>query len=175
MSPKTPEQLFSTFDQLGIPVRTVTHAPAFTVAESAKIDKNIPGAATKNLFFKIKKKHEYYLVVMLAHDQLDLKKLSHQLLGNSRLSFSTPERLFEVLGMEPGHVTPFSVINFSSHHRLQLVLDEDMMAYDTLNFHPLVNHMTTGIARSDLLRFLDHFANEALTYRTSSLPKLSKS
>ena len=145
------EELLAKLGELGIETVTVEHPALFTVEQSKALRGDIPGAHTKNLFLKCKK-GTLWLVVALESTQVDLKTL-HGRLGSGRLSFGSGELLGEVLGVVPGSVTPFAVINDKAG-RVSVVLDEALMAYGRLNFHPLVNTATTGIAPSDLLTFL---------------------
>lgn len=149
--PFTRQDLFERLESLGIKTTTVEHAPVFTVAESTKLEREIEGGHTKNLFLKCKKGN-LYLIVALNDARIDLKTL-HGKLGSGRLSFGSAELLVEVLGVIPGSVTPFALIN-DADRRVNVVLDEPMMRYDLLNYHPLSNDATTTIARDDLLRFI---------------------
>src|ERR1051326_4286344 len=108
-SPLTPEQLFARLDALDIPHRTYTHPPVFTVAEAAALRGALPGGHCKSLFLK-DKKGGLWLCVMLEERRLDLNKLAARL-GTPRFSFGSPELLIEVLGIPPGSVTPFALIN----------------------------------------------------------------
>ncbi|MBI2713208.1 MAG: prolyl-tRNA synthetase associated domain-containing protein [Rhizobiales bacterium] len=151
--PTTPEQLFAALDALGIKHATVKHPPLFTVEQSRSLRGQIPGGHTKNLFLR-DKKHALYLVVVLEDAEIDLKGL-HRLLGASgRFSFGSADLLAEVWGVAPGAVTPFGAIN-DRQGRVTVVLDAAMMQHETLNYHPLVNTMTTSIARADLVKFLE--------------------
>jgi Ala-tRNA(Pro) deacylase len=151
--PTTPEQLFAALDALGIAHKTVQHPPLFTVEQSRNLRGQIPGGHTKNLFLR-DKKHELYLVVALEDSTIDLKGL-HRLLGASgRFSFGASDLLREAWGVEPGAVTPFGAIN-DTQCRVTVVLDAAMMEHETLNYHPLVNTMTTSINRRDLVKFLE--------------------
>ncbi|KAB2848176.1 MAG: prolyl-tRNA synthetase associated domain-containing protein [Hyphomicrobiaceae bacterium] len=145
------QDLFARLGSLGIKTKTVDHVPVFTVAESTKLERDIEGGHTKNLFLKCKKGN-LYLVVALNNARIDLKTL-HNKLGSGRLSFGSADLLVEVLGITPGSVTPFALVN-DSDRRVNVVLDEPMMRYDLLNYHPLSNDATTTIARDDLLRFI---------------------
>jgi Ala-tRNA(Pro) deacylase len=147
-----PEQLFSFLDSLGIAHTTVKHPPLFTVEQSQALRGQIPGGHTKNLFLR-DKKYELYLVVALEDAEIDLKGLHRQLGASGRFSFGASDLLREVLGVEPGAVTPFGAIS-DRHGRVTVVLDAAMMEHATLNFHPLVNTMTTSIKRDDLVKFL---------------------
>jgi Ala-tRNA(Pro) deacylase len=153
LMPKTPEQLFAALDALGIAHRSVQHPPLFTVEQSRTLRGQIPGGHTKNLFLR-DKKHALYLVVALEDAEIDLKRL-HRLLGASgRFSFGSADLLREVWGVEPGAVTPFGAIN-DAQGRVTVVLDAAMMEHATLNYHPLVNTMTTSIAGDNLVKFLE--------------------
>jgi Ala-tRNA(Pro) deacylase len=162
----TPADLFGLFERLGIETRTYEHAPVFTVAESETIKEEIPGGHSKNLFLK-DKKGRLFLVVAEAGARIDLKRLHEPLGASGRLSFGSAELLREVLGVEPGSVTPFGLINDRAH-RVSLLLDEALMRRDPVNFHPLVNSATTGISRADLQKF---FAATGHAPRIMRLPE----
>jgi Ala-tRNA(Pro) deacylase len=149
--PATPEDLFALLDRLGIAHRTVSHPPLFTVEESRRLRGQIPGGHTKNLFLA-DKRGRVFLVSALEDAAIDLKGLHHRL-GAGRFSFGSPALMRELIGIEPGAVTPFALMNDAAA-RVAAVLDAAMMRRETLNFHPLVNTMTTAISREDLLRFL---------------------
>jgi Ala-tRNA(Pro) deacylase len=148
----TPEQLFAALDALGIQHRTVSHPPLFTVEQSRTLRGQIPGGHTKNLFLR-DKKQALYLVVALEHAEIDLKGLHRRLGASGRFSFGSADLLAEVWGVAPGAVTPFGAIN-DHRTRVTVVLDAAMMEHGTLNYHPLVNTMTTSIGRDDLVKFL---------------------
>ncbi|HEY7665384.1 MAG TPA: prolyl-tRNA synthetase associated domain-containing protein [Xanthobacteraceae bacterium] len=148
-----PDELFAYLDRLGIAHKTVSHPPLFTVDESRALRGQIPGGHTKNLFLR-DKKDAAFLVVALEDAAIELKSL-HRLLGASgRFSFGSAALMGELLGVEPGSVTPFAVINDTAAH-VTVVLDAAMMAHDVLNFHPLRNTATTTISRDGLVKFLE--------------------
>jgi Ala-tRNA(Pro) deacylase len=149
--PSTRQGLFARLAELGIESRTVEHDAVFTVAESSKLERELPGGHTKNLFLK-DKKGALFLVVALGRANIDLKTL-HRRLGCDRLSFGKPELLMDVLGVRAGSVAPFALINDKAR-RVTVILDADMMRHERLNYHPLENTATTNIAREDLLRFI---------------------
>jgi Ala-tRNA(Pro) deacylase len=166
--PVTPDQLFAALDALGIKHATVKHPPVFTVEQARALRGKLPGGHTKNLFLR-DKKQALYLVVAEEEADIDLKGL-HRLLGASgRFSFGSADLLREVWGVEPGAVTPFGAIN-DSEGRVTVVLDASMMQHATLNYHPLVNTMTTSIARDDLVRFLQSTGHEPRIERVSGRP-----
>jgi len=149
--PATRDQLLARFDALGIAHRTYRHAPVFTVAEAAALRGELPGGHCKSLFMK-DKKGALWLVVALEERRVDLKWLAG-VLEAGRLSFGSPELLYEVLGVTPGSVTPFALINDAAQ-RVGVILDQGMLAHDPLNYHPLENTRTTAISSADLLRFV---------------------
>jgi Ala-tRNA(Pro) deacylase len=149
----TPEDLFAYLDSLGVAHKTVTHPAVFRVGESRELRGQIPGAHTKNLFLR-DKKGTAFLVVALEDAAIELKSL-HRLLGASgRFSFGSAELMRELLGVEPGSVTPFAAINDTAR-RVAVVLDAALMAHAVLNFHPLQNTATTTISREGLVTFLE--------------------
>ncbi|HEY1474166.1 MAG TPA: YbaK/EbsC family protein [Pseudolabrys sp.] len=161
----SPEQLFAALDALGIRHSTIKHPPLFTVEQSQALRGQIPGGHTKNLFLR-DKKYELYLVVALEDAEIDLKGL-HRLIGASgRFSFGSSDLLREVWGVEPGAVTPFGAIN-DHQGRVTVVFDAAMMDHATLNYHPLVNTMTTSIARDDLVKFLQSTGHSPRIERVS--------
>jgi Ala-tRNA(Pro) deacylase len=155
--PASRQDLFARLAELGIATTTAEHEAVFTVAESSRLERELPGGHTKNLFLK-DKKDRLYLVVALGSAHIDLKSL-HKRLGSDRLSFGKPELLMEVLGVAAGSVTPFALIN-DTGGRVTVVLDADMMRHERLNYHPLENTATTNIAREDLLRFIRSCGHE---------------
>ena len=155
--PASRQELFARLDELGVASTTVEHEAVFTVAESSRLERELPGGHTKNLFLK-DKKDKLYLVVALGSAHIDLKTL-HRRLGSDRLSFGKPELLMEVLGVPAGSVTPFALINDKAR-RVTVVLDADMMRHERLNYHPLENTATTNIARDDLVRFIRSCGHE---------------
>ena len=164
----TPETLLGYLDSLGVAHKTISHPPVFTVEQAKKLRGEIVGAHTKNLFLR-DKKNALFLVVALESSQIDLKGL-HRLLGaNGRFSFGSSDLLREVWGVEPGSVTPFGAIN-DIESRVTVVLDATMMEHDTLNYHPLINTMTTSIERDDLVKFLEATGHTPRIERVSGPP-----
>jgi Ala-tRNA(Pro) deacylase len=151
--PANPADLFALLDRLGIAHTTVTHPALFTVEESRTLRGSIPGGHTKNLFLK-DKKGALFLVVALEDAVIELKSLHRLLEASGRFSFGSADLLRATLGVEPGAVTPFAAMN-DNERRVTVVLEAAMMQHETLNYHPLVNTMTTSIARADLIRFLE--------------------
>ena len=130
----------------------MNHPPLFTVEQSQFLRGQIAGGHTKNLFLK-DKRGALFLVTTLEEAEVDLKSLHRRLGASGRFSFGSAEQMRATLGVDPGSVTPFGVLN-DTDARVTVVLDAAMLAHETLNFHPLVNTMTTSISRDDLVRFL---------------------
>ena len=149
--PASRQDLFDRLADLGIETRTAEHEPLFTVAESSQLERQLSGAHTKNLFLK-DEDGSLFLVVAMASTRVDLKALAKALRAG-RFSFGKPDLLLEALGVPPGSVTAFAVINDTTH-RVRLIFDAELMKHDTVNCHPLENTATTNIARDDLLRFI---------------------
>ena len=150
--PVTPETLYARLDELGIAYTHHEHPPVYTVAEASTFYTQIPGGHCKNLFLRDRKKSNW--LVVAQHDTpLELKRLN-ELLQTSKLTLGRPERLWEILGVIPGAVTPFALLN-DVERQVRVVVERRLLEHDTLNFHPLVNTVTTGITPEDLLRFLE--------------------
>lgn len=129
-----------------------THPAIFTVEEACQIDLHIPGTHTRNLFLR-DHRETMFLVTLRHNTRIDLKKLS-ALLGAGRLSFGSPNRLWTYLGVKPGSVTPLSILN-DTDKKVKLILEQDMMDAERINFHPLDNTMTIGMAPSQLMTILE--------------------
>ena len=150
-APATPEDFFRRLDELGIAHETVEHEAVFTVKEARTVRDGIAGGHTKNLFLYNKKK-QMWLVVCLEDRLIDLKALAAHV-GAGRFSFCSADRLMRYLGVIPGAVTPFAIIN-DKPGLVRVVLDLGILELDRVNFHPLDNTMTTAVTPDDLLKFL---------------------
>lgn len=151
MIPVTEKELFAKLDALGIAHSTVEHPAMFTVEDGRDWHDKIPGMHCKNLFLK-DKKGKLWLVVMPADKRANLNRLE-KTIGSARLSFGKSGLLFEILGITPGAVTPFALMN-DRDRKVTVVLDKDMMEAQTVNYHPLRNTASTTLKASDLLRFI---------------------
>lgn len=142
---------FAFLDRHGIATSTVEHPALHTVEESQALRGAIAGGHTKNLFVK-DKKGTIFLIIAEETRTIDLKTL-HKVIGaQGRLSFASAEQMQNLLGVTPGSVTAFGVVN-DADHQVRVVLDAGLLAHDMLNCHPLTNTATTTIARDDLLAF----------------------
>jgi Ala-tRNA(Pro) deacylase len=152
MSAAGPQQLFDLFDRLGIAHATLEHPAVFRVGEGEEIKAALPGGHTKNLFLK-DAKGQLWLISALGETRIDLKALP-AVIGSGRLSFGNEAALLEALGVTPGSVTVFALINDPAH-RVRLVLDQALLEHELVNFHPLANTATTAVSRADLMKFLE--------------------
>jgi Ala-tRNA(Pro) deacylase len=156
---KTQQELLDYLRSLGIAVETVTHPPLFTVSDSQALRGQIAGAHTKNLFLK-DKKDNFFLVTVEEDAVVDLKSIHHDIGAASRVSFGKPEALMELLGVSPGAVTVFGLIN-DTERKVKPVIAADLIENGTINAHPLTNTATTSIKSDDLMRFITATGHEA--------------
>ncbi len=146
----TREDLFAFFDELGIAHKTYDHEPIFTVEQGAHLKAQWPGGHSKNLFVK-DKKGALFLISALGETEIDLKGFA-KLVGAGRLSFGRAELMEQVLGVTPGSVTAFALMN-DRQTRVKFILDKAMLEVSPVHFHPLKNDATTGVSPQDFLRF----------------------
>ncbi len=166
--PVSPQGLFALLDQLGIPHETVEHPPLHTVEDSQARRGDIPGGHSKNLFVK-DKKSRLFLLTLGEETRVDLKRVHEKIGAGGRVSFGSAELLEEVWGVRPGAVTPFGAVN-DIQRRVKVVLDPELMAHARVNFHPLVNTMTTGLSPEGLMTFLRATGHEPLILALHSEP-----
>ena len=140
------------FEKHAIETTTFEHEPVYTVEQAKDVHGNIAGGHCKNLFCK-DEKGALWLIVALEDSKIDLKAAPGKI-GSKRLTFGKAEVLMEILGVEPGSVTPFGLINDTTA-KTNVILDHAMMQNTVLNFHPLKNDATTSISNADLLKFIE--------------------
>lgn len=150
--PASPSDLFAYLDRLDIAHTTLEHPATFSVDESRHIKEGMPGGHTKNLFMK-DKDDAVVLISAWADSTLKLNQL-HKQIGTRRLSFASADLMQELLGVAPGSVTAFALMN-DPGARVRFIADKALLAYDMVNFHPLVNTATTGISTQDFRRFIE--------------------
>jgi Ala-tRNA(Pro) deacylase len=148
---KTRGDLLEFLAAIGVDAVTHDHPAVFTVGEGEDLKAGIPGAHTKNLFLK-DARDQLWLISAEGHAAIDLKRL-HTVIGSARLSFGRPELMQETLGVSPGSVTAFGLIN-DTGHRVRFVLDRTLAEAEQVNFHPLTNTATTTVSGDGFRRFL---------------------
>ncbi len=151
------QKVYETLEELEIAYTKHKHPPVYTVEEAEQHWENITGVHCKNLFLRNKKGKNHYLVVVESTKRVDLKSLTRRI-GEDRLSFASPERLMRYLGLEPGAVSPFGLIN-DLEKAVLVIVDQDLKEATLVNFHPNVNTATVGISFADFQKFLAHCGN----------------
>jgi Ala-tRNA(Pro) deacylase len=159
MARATEADLFAYLDALGVRHVTTRHRPVFTVEEGLDLQAQMPGGHSKNLFLK-DKKGALFLLCAISDTIIDLNSVS-KLLGAGRFSFGSAERLMQHLGVEPGSVTLFALLN-DPERQVTLLLDEAFFAHDPVNFHPLRTDATTAISPAGMLRFIGSLGREPI-------------
>ncbi len=150
-------QVSARLGELGIPFARYTHPPVATVEEAEQHWAGIDATHCKNLFLRNQKGNRHYLVVLMHSKRADLRAVADQI-GDGKLSFASPERLMTHLGLTPGSVSPFGLIN-DREHRVQVVLDRDLKSATRLSFHPNINTATYVVSAEDFARFLEACGN----------------
>jgi len=147
-----PSLVYAALTALGIPFETFDHPPVFTGEDAATHWAGIQARGLKNLFLRNKKGNRHYLVILPIEKEADLRRLV-KVIGDDRLSFGSPERLMEHLGLTPGSVSPFGLLNNPSHS-VQVVVDAELRGAGLLIFHPNLNEHSVTLSDADLVRFL---------------------
>lgn len=150
--PVTPADLFAYLDSLGIEHSTVEHPPLFTVEDGRAWHGRIPGLHCKNLF--LKDRDGRFWLVLMPGDKRAMLGLVEKRVGSARLSFGKPELLMEIMGLTPGSVTPFGLMNDAAAKRLTVIVDDDLVKSEWVNFHPLHNAASTSLRAADLMKFI---------------------
>lgn len=151
------KELYELLHQLNIPYDYREHPPVATVEEARKYWKNIDAGRCKNIFLRNHKGNRHYLVIIEHLQNLVMKDLE-QSLKQGKLSFASEERLMKYLGITPGSVSPFGIINDTNHH-VHLFIDQELLNFEKLSFHPNINTASLVIKRDDLVRFIEYNEN----------------
>jgi Ala-tRNA(Pro) deacylase len=157
VSPSPAVSVYAALEALGIPFETYEHPPVFTAEEAAQHWRGIRGTQCKNLFLRNKKGNRHYLVVLEISTHVDLKKLVKSM-DDDRLSFGSPERLMAELGLTPGSVSPFGLLN-DLDGSVRVLIDARLRGADRLIFHPNMNTASIVVSWADLERFLASRSN----------------
>lgn len=151
--PKTRADLFAFLDSVEIAHRTVDHPPIFTVEEGRDQKAPMPGGHSKNLFLK-DKKDRLYLAVAHCDTGVDIVGYGRAAGSRGRLSFGRPELMTATLGVIPGAVTPFALINETARALTEVAVDTALLNWPVVWFHPLENTASTAVTPGDLLKFI---------------------
>ncbi|MBN1227217.1 MAG: prolyl-tRNA synthetase associated domain-containing protein [Deltaproteobacteria bacterium] len=152
------KKVYEYLDALSIVYQRYKHPAVYTVEQARKHRGSITGGQVKNLFLRNSKGKHHYLIVLEQSKKLDIKALQTRI-GASKLSFASAKRLEKYLGVTPGSVSPFALIN-DLNHEVETYIDADLMDYEQLNFHPNVNTVTLTISSADFKKFLEHTGND---------------
>jgi len=152
-----PDKVFQILQELDIQYTHHEHPPIYTIEDSKEHWSTVDGMHCKNLFLRDNKGRKHYLLCAEANKQIDLKALSASM--GERLGFASPKRLMKYLGIKPGAVSPFGLIN-DLDNEVQVMLDVEIQSADIVNFHPNVNTVTLGISSADLERYIKHCGND---------------
>lgn len=158
MIEKNEQQVYEVLNSLGINYIRYEHKPIYTVNEGKEIEIFIEGIKCKNLFLRNAKGDTHYIIILDEDKRIDLKLLAKQI-GSTRLSFASEERLFELLKLIPGSVTPFGIIN-DVNSEVIVLIDRSLVNERLMNFHPNVNTATIGISYADLEEFIKWHKNK---------------
>ena len=158
------EEVLKKLSELAIPYETIFHPPAFTTEEANQYIEGKEGVRTKSLFLTNRKKTAYYLLIMDDAKRLDIGKFRGRVEGK-RLSFASPIHLMEKLGVEPGTVSIFGIMN-NQEKDVQIYFDADIITEEIMSFHPNFNEITLFLKTSDILRFIEELG---YTYHTVTL------
>jgi Ala-tRNA(Pro) deacylase len=152
-----PAELYALLDRLQIPYEYIEHPAAPTVEEAMKYWSDIESGHCKNIFFRNHKGNRHYLVILYYSSKLNIRELE-QKLRQGKLSFASDRRLMQYLGLTPGSVSPFGLINDHAHH-VHLFIDTTLLDHERLSFHPNTNTASLIIPREGLFTFLAHTGN----------------
>ncbi len=150
-------RLYELLNELGIEYEYIEHPEAPTIEIAKHYWAGHDARHCKNLFFRNHKGNRHYLVLLDCDAEMDIHTIEHQL-HQGKLSFASPERLMKYLGVKPGSVTPFGLINDTEHH-VTVFIDRNLVEAEKVSFHPCVNTASLIIKRSDLIKFIDHQTN----------------
>lgn len=154
------EKVYAALDELGIEYKVIDHEEVHTIEEMDALGIFTDGEVCKNLFLRNANGKTHYVVSMLKDKHPDIQNTIRFQLGCSRLSFGSDERLMKHLGLKPGAVSPFGIINDESHD-VNLVFDSELKKVDGfVGFHPNDCTSFVWIKFSDLLKFIKHYGND---------------
>ncbi len=150
--------VYETLAKLEIPYIKYTHPAVFTVEEALQYWKDESGMHCKNLFFRNNKGNKHYLVVLQYSKNLNIREFSLKI-ENRVMSFASEERLMKYLGLTPGSVSPFGLLN-DANKEVEVIIDNDLRTVDKISFHPNINTASVTISFSDFIKFLNWCGNK---------------
>ena len=151
------KRLYTILENLDIPYEYYEHPPAPTVEIASQYWKNIEATHCKNLFFRNHKGNRHYLIILDCRYTLDIRDLEKRL-KQGKITFASEQRMIKFLGLSPGSVTPFGLINDNENH-VYVYLDENLIKSEKISFHPCINTASLVISFPDFKRFMDSTGN----------------
>jgi len=143
--------------KLGIKFIEHSHPAVYTCEQAEKYHKTIKGIHSKSLFLKSKKQEKYYLMIMPCRERLDIKKLEVYL--NEKLTFADEKELKEILGLTPGSVSPFGLLN-DSKHQVFILINKEVWESKIVNFHPNINTQSLEFSGKDFQKYIKSLKNK---------------
>lgn len=150
-------QVYAYLEQMGIEYEYFEHPEAPTIAEASKYYRGEGTTLCKNLFFRNHKGNKHYLVIMDAQHQMDIHDIEHQL-HQGKLSFASEERMMKYLGVRPGSVSLFTLVN-DANHEVILFVDSKLKEAKKVSFHPNLNTASLVISNADMMKFIENIGN----------------
>ena len=149
--------LYAMLKELNIPFDYYEHPPVATIEEARKYWKDINAAHCKNLFLRNHKGNRHYLVIIEHSKDVNIHDLEHRL-KQGKLSFASDQRMMKYLGLTPGSVTPFGLIN-DREKQVHVFIDENLQNAEKISFHPCINTASIVVTFPGLVRFLRYSQN----------------
>lgn len=155
------QTVYDKLDSMKIKYEVTEHPAVYTIAETEKLEIESKGEIVKNLFLRDVKGTRHFLVVLKKDKKVNLKDLQHKL-GSTSLKFASEERLYNLLGLEKGAVTPLGILN-DTKCEIEVVIDQDIITYHCIGVHPNDNTATIWLAFEDLEKVIKSCGN-SITY-----------
>ena len=152
------QQVYDTLERMGIKFDYYEHPEAPTIEIAAQFYRGEGTTLCKNLFFRNHKGNKHYLVIMDSRHEMDIHDIEHQL-HQGKLSFASPERMMKYLGVRPGSVSLFTLVN-DVNHEVILFVDKRLLEAEKVSFHPNDNTASLVISRDDMLKFINEIGNQ---------------
>ena len=152
------QKVLAKLEELGISYDIYEHPPLPTIEMALEYWKDLPSTHCKNLFFRNHKGNKHYLVVFECHQQMAIHQIE-KMLKQGKLSFASEQRMEKYLGLRPGSVSPFGLIN-DVNREVKLFLDKNLQQAPRLSFHPNDNTASLVVKNEDFMRFLQDWGGE---------------
>ncbi len=152
------QQVYDYLSRQGIEFDYYEHPEAPTIEIAAQYYRGEGTVLCKNLFFRNHKGNKHYLVIMDARHNMDIHDIEHKL-HQGKLSFASPERMMKYLGVRPGSVSLFTLVN-DVNHEVILFIDRKLLEAEKVSFHPNDNTASLVISRDDMIKFINSIGNQ---------------